>query len=102
MKIRIQGGIELAVLRVLNGSELHGYMIVKRLNAIGASLFQTGEGTVYPLLLKLEQEGLVVSRWLERKKVYTLSKKGERSLAGQTKEWAELAQKFSAFLGAEP
>ena len=89
-----KGVVELLVLRLVSlHAELHGYRIVKELLAVGPVI--AGESTVYPVLKRLEAEGLVESRWVEAaggppRKYYRLSPAGHRALAEAQLEWDSL------------
>lgn len=96
--IDIRGALETAVLRSLNGQELHGYAIVKRLNAVDGQLFQTSEGTIYPLLIKLEGKRLIRSKWDARKKVYSITSDGLDALERNISDWKCYKESMSRFL----
>jgi PadR family transcriptional regulator, regulatory protein PadR len=89
-----KGVIELLVLRLLaRKGELHGYAIVKELQSIGELV--AGESTVYPVLKRLEADGLLVSRWVEsggstRRRYYLVSESGEAFLREANREWGAL------------
>jgi PadR family transcriptional regulator, regulatory protein PadR len=89
-----KGVIELLVLRLLTrNGELHGYAIVKELQSIGELV--AGESTVYPVLKRLEADGLLVSRWVEsgsstRRRYYLVSGSGEAFLREANREWGAL------------
>lgn len=89
-----KGVVELLVLRLLaTRVELHGYAIVKELLAIGPLV--AGESTVYPVLKRLEADGLLVSRWVTSesgppRKYYSLSADGSLFLAGAQRAWDSL------------
>ena len=82
----------LLVLGVLAESASYGYEIVKRLNREADGLFLWQEGTVYPVLHKLEKDKLVRSQWQQadngrRRKYYYITAKGREGLAERTEEW---------------
>ena len=94
-----KGVLELLVLRLvaLKG-ELHGYAIVKELFALGPLV--AGESTVYPLVRRLESDGLLSSRWVESetgppRKYYQLSDAGSTFLAEAQREWDSVADTIS-------
>jgi PadR family transcriptional regulator PadR len=86
-----KGVIELLILHLLaQRSELHGYAIVRELISLGP--LAAGESTVYPVLRRLEAEGLLVSRWMESengppRKYYRMSDRGADFLADAQREW---------------
>lgn len=89
MKVELEG----LVLAVLLNGPLHGYGIVKELRAQTAELLTVGEGLLYPLLHRLEEEGLIVGTWLHPqpgkppRKTYALTKEGHARLNTRREEW---------------
>ncbi len=80
------------ILSVLARGSNYGYEIVKRANESSGDLFTWQEGTVYPVLRKLEKEGLLTSDWQEtgesrRRKYYFITSAGREALAAGQKEW---------------
>ena len=98
MSQMMRGHLELAVLRVLREGECHGYGIVKTLNQVGSDALRSGEGTIYPLLRKLEQEGQVISRWSEGRKLYRLSSAGDKTFEQNKNEWLDFSDAIRKFL----
>ena len=99
-----QGTLSLMILRTLDvlGS-LHGYGIARRIEEISGHRLALNYGTLYPALVKLEQEGYVKSEWSQsennrRAKYYALTAAGRRQLARETREWQETADLIAAFL----
>jgi PadR family transcriptional regulator PadR len=73
---------------------LHGYGIARRIEQISGSLVSVKYGTLYPALLKLEQEGYVAAEWgvsdnNRRAKYYELTRAGRRQLAKETRQWQQ-------------
>ena len=87
-----RGAIILAVLSQLR-EERYGYSLRERLSGLG---FEVQEGTLYPLLRRLEAQELVASRWevgeSRPRRYYHLSQEGEKALAGLIKEWSSLVE----------
>lgn len=82
----------LLVLGILAKSPSYGYEVVKRVNEQADGLFEWQEGTIYPVLHKLEKEGLVRTQWQDadtgrRRKYYYITAAGRESLAGQAEKW---------------
>ena len=82
------------ILGVLGREPSYGYQIVKRINEEAEGLFTWQEGTVYPLLHKLEKEGLVRSQWQEaesgrERKYYYITPKGRGVLREDTEQWRD-------------
>jgi DNA-binding PadR family transcriptional regulator len=87
----LKGHLDMLLLSVLRGAPAHGYAVVERLAEVSEGAFRLGEGTVYPALRRLEKAGLLRSSWTQfggrERRVYEVTAKGERALAGQRKEW---------------
>jgi transcriptional regulator len=97
----LKGHLDLLLLAVLEGGPAHGYAVIDDLKRRSDGAFDVPEGTIYPALHRLEGGGLVKSEWWvetgRRRRVYTLTRKGRRSLGEQTSAW----QRFSrAMTGA--
>jgi len=80
------------ILSVLAGEASYGYEIIKRINAVADGAFVWQEGTVYPVLHKLERNGLVRTQWQEadsgrRRKYYYLTATGRKALSTQRDTW---------------
>jgi PadR family transcriptional regulator, regulatory protein PadR len=100
-----QGTLALMVLRTLEalGSQ-HGYGLARRIEQTSGNLLELNYGTLYPALLKLEQEGCIRSKWgisenNRRAKFYELTKTGQRQLLKGTKEWKQTTEILARFLG---
>ncbi len=103
-----KGTTDVLILKLLSDAEepLHGYEIVRRLEARSDGTFRFKEGLVYPALHRLEHEGLLRSRWHEvggsrRRKVYTLTEKGQQHLSQELRRWREFSQRVNRLLGLE-
>lgn len=101
-----QGTLALMILRTLEvlGS-LHGYGIARRIEETSKHRLTLNYGTLYPALLKLEQEGFVSTEWRQsennrRAKYYALTAAGKKQLARETREWRQTADLIAAFLAA--
>ena len=99
-----QGTLALMVLRTLDvlGS-LHGYGIARRIEETSRNRLTLNYGTLYPALLKLEQEGFIAAEWRQsennrRAKFYSLTPAGRKQLARETREWQKTADLIAAFL----
>ncbi len=85
-----KGSLELCMLALLAGKERYGYDIAKALGEPGGLVIR--EGTIYPLLSRLQREGLVSARWRESssgppRKYYSLTAKGKQALEELSAEW---------------
>jgi DNA-binding PadR family transcriptional regulator len=103
-----KGTTTVAILKLLADDEepLHGYEIIRRLEARSCGTFSFKEGLIYPRLHRMEQDGLLDSRWLgepgtRRRKVYTVTEKGRRQLEAELEQWETLRQGMSLLLGLE-
>ena len=101
-----QGTLALMILRTLEvlGS-LHGYGIARRIEETSKHRLTLNYGTLYPALLKLEQEGFVSTEWRpsennRRAKYYALTAAGKKQLARETREWQQTAELIAAFLAS--
>ena len=99
-----QGTLALMILRTLSVlGPLHGYGIARRIEETSRNRLQLNYGTLYPALLKLEQEGFIKADWKpsennRRAKFYGLTAAGRKQLARETREWNEVADLIAAFL----
>ena len=89
----LQGTLALMVLKTLDLlGPLHGYGIARRIEQISGDLLAVNQGTLYPVLLKLEQEGAVTSEWgasenNRKARFYRLTRAGRRQLRGEHQDW---------------
>src|SRR6476469_9819436 len=88
-----QGTLALMVLKTLEmlGPQ-HGYGIAKRIERTSGNLLAINQGTLYPVLLKLEQEGSIASQWgvsenNRKARFYSITKRGRKALAAEEREW---------------
>jgi len=92
----MQGTLDLMVLRALEAlGPLHGWGISQRLQQISDDAFRLNQGTLYPALVRLEQQGWIRSRWgtsehNRRARFYTLTAAGRRRLAEEEEHWNRL------------
>lgn len=99
-----QGTLALMILKTLEQlGPLHGYGIARRIEETSKDRIALNYGTLYPALLKLEQEGYILSEWGQsennrRAKFYALSAAGRKQLSRETREWHATADLIAAFL----
>jgi PadR family transcriptional regulator PadR len=99
-----QGTLSLMVLRtLLTMGEQHGYGIARRIEQTSEGKLSINYGTLYPALLKLEQEGLIASSWgvsdnNRKAKFYRLTRAGRRQIERDTKQWETTAAIMTRFL----
>lgn len=98
------GTLALMILRTLDIlGPLHGYGVARRIEETSKNTITLNYGTLYPALLKLEQEGFVSAEWRpsennRRAKFYELTAAGRKQLAKETREWHRTADLIAAFL----
>lgn len=100
----LKGTTDTSILAVLAETPCHGYELVERLRRHSEGVFELGEGTVYPLLYKLEAKGWIEGKWDtgsgRRRRVYRITPRGRRQLAQRRKQWNELVRGMTLLLGA--
>jgi PadR family transcriptional regulator, regulatory protein PadR len=102
-----QGTLALMVLKTLEVlGPLHGYGIARRIEQISGDLLSVNQGTLYPLLLKLEQEGSIASEWgasenNRRARFYKLTRSGRKQLEAETRDWERTAAIVGRFFAAK-
>ena len=101
-----QGTLALMVLKTLESmGPLHGYGIARRIEQTSGDLLSVNYGTLYPALLKLEQEGYIESEWgfsdnNRKAKFYKLTRAGKKQLDRETRDWRQTQEILAKFLGA--
>jgi PadR family transcriptional regulator, regulatory protein PadR len=99
-----QGTLVLMVLKTLDVlGPLHGYGLARRIEQISGHLLAVNQGTLYPLLLKLEHEGAIESEWgtsenNRRARFYRLTRAGRKQLQSETRDWAETTALVGRFV----
>src|SRR5262245_25850908 len=103
-----QGTVALMVLKTLDvlGPQ-HGWGLARRIEQISGDLLAVNQGTLYPVLLKLEQEGAIASEWgtsdnNRRARFYRLTKVGRRQLQAETRDWEQTIALLGRFFEAKP
>lgn len=92
----LQGTLDLLILRTLASGELHGWGISQRLQQVSQDVLQVTQGSLYPALYRLEQQGWIESSWGDsdnnrRAKFYRLTKAGRKQLVEETASWERIA-----------
>jgi len=92
----VQGTLDLLLLKLLALEPLHGWAISLRLKSVSGDVLQVSEGSLYPALHKLEQEGWIKAEWApsennRRAKYYSLTRIGRRELEKETANWSRLS-----------
>jgi len=102
-----QGTLALMVLKTLETlGPLHGYGIARRIEQTSGDLLQVNYGTLYPALLKLEQEGYIAAEWgvsdnNRKAKFYSLTRAGSKKLALETRQWEQTTAIIARFLSPD-
>lgn len=91
------------ILSVLMDSETHGYEIMRRVNELSGGVFEWQEGTIYPVLHKMELAGLIEGCWAigetgKKRRVYAITADGARLLREHKKEWTAFSQAVTSLL----
>ncbi len=99
----VQGTLDLLVLKMLALEPMNGWAIGQRLKQVSAEVLQVSDGSLYPALHKLEQEGWITSEWRasennRRAKFYSLTRAGRRQLQIESGNWDRLAGAITAVL----
>ncbi|MBV9504822.1 MAG: PadR family transcriptional regulator [Acidobacteriia bacterium] len=98
-----QGTLALMVLKTLDVlGPLHGYGIARRIEQISGDILMVNQGTLYPVLLKLEQEGSIASGWgasenKRKARFYRLTRQGRKQLQAETRSWEQTASIIQRF-----
>ena len=99
------GSLDLLILKTLEGmGSLHGWGIARRIEQVCDSALRLGQGTLYPALVRLEQDGLIRSKWGvsengRRARFYSLTARGTRRLPEQIDQWVRATEIIGAALG---
>ena len=96
----VQGTLDLLLLKILALEPLHGWAISLRLKSISGDVLQVSEGSLYPALHKLEQEGWITAEWKQtennrRAKFYSLTRLGRKQLESEAANWQRLSAAIS-------
>ena len=91
----LQGTLDLLILKTLRSAPMHGWGISQRIQQISEDVLQVNQGSLYPALHRLEQQGLIAAEWgnsenNRRAKFYRLTKSGRKQLAEETASWERI------------
>ena len=104
----LQGTLIRLVLRTLEAlGPLHGYGIARRIEQISKDVLQLNQGTLYPALLRMEQQKWISSRWgasekNRKAKFYSITPAGQKRLNQETEDWKRMSSTIDRFLGFDP
>jgi PadR family transcriptional regulator PadR len=101
-----RGTLEMILLRLISERQMYGYELASTLEKRGGNLFRLKEGTLYPVLYRMEKAGYIEARWetLERgvpRKYYRLTKSGVKFLEARIAEWKEFSTAIERLIGKE-
>ncbi len=101
----IQGTLDLLVLRMLSAGPNHGYGIAMRIRELSDDVLRVEEGSLYPALYRLEEQGLIDSDWRatennRKAKFYRLTRKGQRAAHAELEGWLRLSGAVTRVLRA--
>lgn len=100
----LKGSTSLLLLQLLSEQDMYGYQLVKEMERRSGDALQVKEGTLYPALKKLEEQGSIESYWQEQqkgpsRKYYRLTEDGQEILRLKTKEWGRFVNVIDKMLG---
>ena len=92
----IQGTLDLLVLKALSREPIHGWGIAKRIEQLSDDVLSVGQGSLYPALHRLEQQGWISAEWKDSElgrsaKFYSLTREGKKQLERELKSWTRLS-----------
>src|SRR5262245_10224398 len=101
----LKGHLDLIVLAALASGPAHGYAVIEAIKRKSGQAFDLPEGTIYPALHRLEQAGLLSSRWTiaesgRKRRVYALTRTGQRALAERRAVWERFSEAIGGLLEA--
>jgi PadR family transcriptional regulator, regulatory protein PadR len=99
----VQGTLDLLILKILALEPLNGFAISQRLRQVSGEVLQVSDGSLYPALHKLEQEGWITAEWKltennRRAKFYSLTRPGRRQLEKESANWERLSGAISTLV----
>jgi transcriptional regulator len=102
----VPGTLEMLVLKTLTLEPMHGWGIGERIQQLSRDAFRVNQGTLYPVLERLLQQGLVTAEWRQsdnnrRSKYYLITAAGRRRLTGERSEWQRSAAAIDLILRTE-
>jgi PadR family transcriptional regulator PadR len=92
----LQGTLDLLILKILAKESLHGWGIIKRIQLLSGEVLSFGQGSLYPALHRLEQQGWITAEWKDSDlgraaKFYSLTREGRKQLERELKSWDRLS-----------
>lgn len=101
----LQGTLDLLILKTLAGGPMHGWGVAQKIHVLSEDILQVNQGSLYPALHRLEQQGLIDARWgasenNRQAKFYELTRAGRKQLAEETRNWERMAGAVARILNA--
>ena len=99
----LRGTLDLLILRTLASGPMHGWALSQSIQQQSENLLRVGQGSLYPALQRLEQQGWIESEWQSTEqnrpaRVYTLTASGKRALTAETREWRDYVRAVDLIL----
>ena len=99
----VQGTLDLLILKILALQPLHGWALSQRLKQVSGDVLQVSDGSLYPALHKLEQQGWIQAEWKptennRRAKFYSLTRLGQRHLEKEAANWERISTAISSVM----
>jgi PadR family transcriptional regulator, regulatory protein PadR len=99
----VQGTLDLLILKIVALEPMHGWAIAQRISQMSNDVLLVGQGSLYPALHKLEQQGWIESEWGEsennrRAKYYRITKEGRRAMSEEAAQWERLSAAITAIV----
>jgi PadR family transcriptional regulator PadR len=100
----VQGTLDLLILRTLSLQPMHGWAIAKRIQQVSSEVLQVQQGSLYPALHRLEQQGWIKAKWAESEtgrqaKLYFLTTAGHKQLETERSNWNRLSAAIDLVVG---
>lgn len=99
----LQGTLDLLILKTLEPGAMHGWGIALRIQSVSQAVLQVSQGSLYPALHRLEQQGLISSEWgasenNRQAKYYQLTRAGRKQLTSETRNWERISEAVARVL----
>ena len=99
----LKGSTKMLILEMVKDENRYGYQMIKKLKEKSNNVFEFKEGTLYPILHSLEEEGLISSYWDDttgkKRKYYAITTKGKKSLKEKNEEWKIFSESVNRVIG---
>ncbi|HSA55962.1 MAG TPA: PadR family transcriptional regulator [Gemmatimonadaceae bacterium] len=101
----LRGTLDMLILKTLAGTPMHGWALSQQIQQQSENLLRVGQGSLYPALQRLEQQGWIESEWRTTDqnrpaKYYTLTSSGRRALVAETRSWRAYVHAVDLILGS--